>query len=973
MSYSNVFFDRYKSLIHLWQYDENNIKSRREEPAPLYFYVSNKNGTFKTIDGKNAKKIECKTVGEFRDKVEEYKRMGLQTFESDVSFETKFIVNEYLGKTLAIPQFDIHYFDIEVQSDEGFPRPEHANYPVVAITVWSTKKKKFTIFAEKSFDDSFMKEYGEDYDIIVDSVESSLLKKYIKWMFDEDPDILSGWNSNGFDIPYLINRIRKVLGESWVKRLSPIGKVSEREMRVTEIKTETRYDIAGRSCLDMLEVYKNYTFQERDNYRLGNITKIELGDSVTKDEYSGSISDFYHNDWNGYMKYNIQDTRLLRMLEDQLGYLKMLINFCYGCRVPFEQYMKTTRVLDGAFVSELTREGIVVPDVDRSLKNVSYPGGYVAEPDRGFHEWVVSYDATSLYPSIMMGWNISPEKKVAVLNRGSIRNIYNCWVGSTFDSNQIVNFDGKTLKVDDFCDMIRRIDGMKVVNERGGFHEMGNGESVREVLNAVAGKKYNNIDVCWNEEPINVAEVAKRIKDNNYCIATNGVIYAQDSEGIIPRFVNEWFTKRKEFKKKMLESEKLAEQYKKIDKATYEKHLQDSKYFNLLQLNYKILINSVYGYLGTIYSRFFDFDNCVAVTITGQSMTKTLESSLNSFFSNKWTESSLGKKFNANPIDRVVIYGDTDSIYLDFSKIFDSIKYNHKDKSSEVVKNFIIYGLQKDNKAVVGQFNESGEQIGGLNKFERYDLEENGKTLQNFVSKFINATMTNLSMAKCNCATNRINFKREVVASRGCFLNRKRYVLHALNSEGTEMDKLKATGVELVRSSTPALVQVALKDIIYNILKTMDQNLAEEKLREFRKKFMEAPIEQISVPISVNKYDEYCKRMVNGDFHSVPYQVKAAFFYNKLLDENPKLATTYNRIYDGSKVKLVMLKTGGNQKIPVIAFESKLPPEFGLNEYVDHKAQFQKVFESGVKSIYDAVGWGIPNLETIPVASLFEW
>lgn len=974
MSYANVYFDRRASTVHLWEYDENGVKQHKTAPAPLYFYVSDRNGDFTTIDGRKAKKIECSTSGEFRDKIKDAKSMGRETFESDVSIETKFVVNEYLGQTLPIPDFDIHYFDIEVHSDEGFPRAEDANFPVVAIAVWSTKKSKFTIFAEKSFDDSFMKESGEDYEIIIEDDEAILLKKYINWLADEDPDILTGWNSNGFDIPYIVNRTRKLLGDRWVKKLSPINKVTEREERISETRTEIRYSIAGRNCLDLLEVYKNYTFSEQENYRLETITKVELGEDTTKDQYEGSISDFYHNDWDGYMKYNIQDTRLLRLLEDKLGYIKMLVNFCYGCRVPFEQYTKTTRVLDGAFVSELTRDGIVVPDVNRDLSDVSYPGGFVAEPDRGIHDWVVSFDATSLYPSIMMGWNISPEKKIAVLNKKSVENIHSCWTGKAFNSSQVLKYDGREWRVEDFCDMIRASEGLKVVNERGGFHEIANGDAVRELMKALADKPYENIDVAWNDKLIDIKKAAACIKAKNYCLATNGVIYAQDEQGVIPRFVNEWFNKRRDFKKKMLDAEKMRSQYDKNEsKDQYDKYDQDVKFFNLLQLNYKILINSVYGYLGTVYSRFYDFDNCVAVTITGQSITRTVKNSLDSYFKKAWPKSKLGQKYSATAIDDFVIYGDTDSVYLNFGKILNSIGYKYADRNIEKVKNFIIYNQQKLNKDVFGELNDAGEQVGGIPKDERYNMEETAKTLQNYVSDFINKSMENLTHSKCNCQVNKISFKREVVASCGCFLQRKRYVLHALNSEGTEMDKLKATGVELVRSSTPVMVQNALKKIILEILKTRDEVVIEGLLRDFRKEFFKAQPEDIGRPTSVNKYDNYADRMDSGDFKSIPAHVRASYFYNKLLDDNPKIATTYNRIFDGSKVKWVALKTSGHQPLPAIAYDHKLPREFDLHEYIDYKTQFEKVFEKGLMAIYDAMGWDMPSLENVSVNSLFDF
>lgn len=645
--YSNVYFSRRKSLIHYWEYDAAGEKRHNTAPAPLYFYTKSPNGEYKTIFGDNAKKIKCDNLTEFRERTERYKEMGMGLFESDIPVETKFIVNNYLGKELTVPKFDIHFLDIEVHSEEGFPKPEDANFPIVIITIWSTKHNKFFVFTEKDFDTTNIeKEHGEKFVKYVHPKEEDLLECFIDFVYKEHPDIISGWSSNSFDIPYIINRSKKILGERATAKLSPIRIIKEREYHVSPVKMEKRYEIAGISTLDMLEVYKNYTFSDRENYKLGYITKLELGDSVTKKEYNGSLSDFYNNDWQGYAEYNIQDTRLLKLLEDKLGYLKMLVNFCYGCRIPFDFYQKTTKILDGAFISELSKDNIVLPDVNRNLVEGTYPGGYVKDPLRGVHDWVVSFDATSLYPSIMMGWNISPETKVAVINKDKISNILKAYDNLQYHEDEL-EYMGRKISVTEFIDYVKSV-GIKIINEAGGFHTIVNGKIVDNISKCVSGRDYENIVFMWNEEELDVKSAVELMKRENYCLATNGVAYSQTNKGVIPRFVETWFNARNKYKKLML-------------KAESEKNEDEIKYYHLLQLNYKILINSVYGYLGTIHSRFYDYDNAVAVTITGQSIIKECGNSVEKYFS-KWAATELGKKFNAKNIENFVIYNDTDSV-----------------------------------------------------------------------------------------------------------------------------------------------------------------------------------------------------------------------------------------------------------------------------------------------------------------------
>lgn len=313
------------------------------------------------------------------------------------------------------------------------------------------------------------------------------------------------------------------------------------------------------------------------------------------------------------------------------------------------------------------------------------------------------------------------------------------------------------------------------------------------------------------------------------------------------------------------------------------------------------------------------------------------------------------------------------SVYLDFSKLLDSIGYKYKDKPLDKTKNFIIYNKQKTNEEIYGKISEDGAQSGGLSLKERIELEEKSTSLQNLVSNFINKSMEDLTIVKCNCKNNLISFKREVVASRGCFLEAKRYVLHALNSEGTEMDKLKTTGLDLVRSSTPIIVQDALKDIITSILKEDDEAKAADMLRDFRKEFFKSDPAAIAKPSGINNLTEYSERMDEGDYKAIPSHVRCAYVYNKMLEERPEISTTYDKVYDGTKIKWLYLKNDARQKHKYIAFVNKLPIEFGLHDYIDYDTQFHKTFLAALESLYASIGWSIPNLETVNNDNLFDW
>jgi DNA polymerase elongation subunit (family B) len=598
--YSSVFLDTYKSDIHYWEY-ENGVKVHKIAPPPFYFFVEcdeEHSDGYKTIFGKPARKIEEDKWWKYKQKRDRYHEWGMKLYESDVPIETKFIIDNYMGQELVVPNFDIHYLDIEVHSERGFPRPEDAQFPITIITVWSTKHNKFFVFAEKDFDESFITSQGEDVEKFIFKDEGDLLTEYMLWTREEHPDIMTGWNSNGYDIPYIMNRAKILFGEEAPSRISPIDKAYERRVPVGKYKFELRWTIAGISTLDMLEIYKEYTFSEQESWKLNYIGKVEeVGQKV---EYDGSLADLY-KDWQKYVEYNVQDVRILRKLEEKKKFISLLITFCYGCRVPFEQYQKTTRVLDGAFISSLSSERIVLPDVIRPDDDLSmstdddnddeedsqYVGGYVKTPIAGMHDWVLSFDATSLYPSIMMGWNISPETKIGVIPQEYVKNIMLVMINhKRSDPEQEVRVFGET---------------------------------------------------------VTTKELVEFIKENNYAMACNGVLYRQDIRGIFPKFIEEWFNKRKEYKKKMLA-------------ADAQGNLEDKEKYHNLQLNYKILINSVYGYLGTKFSRFFDEDSAVAVTMTGRYITMTTGASIETHFNSKnWTKNEKYSKYTIELEDNNVI------------------------------------------------------------------------------------------------------------------------------------------------------------------------------------------------------------------------------------------------------------------------------------------------------------------------------
>jgi DNA polymerase elongation subunit (family B) len=933
---SYAYPDYFRSQIIFWEY-ENGKKRQGEAPMPLYFYIEDEEGEYKTIQGKKAAKQEFSRWNQFKAKRDKYREYGMKMYESDVSLQTKFICNHYYGTDLKMPkEFNIFFLDIEVHLEHGFPRPEEAEGKITVITLFSTRDKKYYIFAEKDFDGKFMDDKGIAYQKRIHATEADLLRDFIQFIRNEHPDIITGWNSQDFDIPYIVNRARKILDPEEIDAISPVNNIREEEVRDKKQGImRKQYFISGINCIDLMEVYKNYASSIKSTYNLDAICTEEIGEGKIK--YEGTLVELY-NDWQKYIEYNIQDVSLMVKLDAKLGYLNLLITFCYGCKVPFEHYSKTTRVLDGAFISKLIEEQIVLPDVNRRLiddvvrlkeaaeagtatdadleriNNIKYVGGFVAEPEKGSHEWICSFDATSLYPSIMIGWNISPETKLGT---------------------------------------IKDAPGVEMVFE----YIAGNTAHGPAKIPVTIGSK---------EVVTTVAKVGDMIKNKDYCLAANGTFYRQDFVGVIPKFVDEWFQKRKKYKKQMLDAQKAGDK-------------ESAQYFNLLQWNFKILINSVYGYLGSRYSRFYDVDNARAVTLTGQACLKRTMKRLNTFFQTEWEASDEGKKLGAKNFKDFIVYGDTDSVYVSAGRYLKSV--NHKpsnvilpEKQVALKDRYKVDSIEIDGGNVV--FHVKEKKISHLIEHENTIIFLN-ETFEPFIQNIIDKNMVEFSNKAANCKVNKIFFKREAICRSAIFVEKKKYAAWLLNDEDNVVaDKLKVTGLDIVRSNTPAVAKKVLKDIVYDILRKMDRSHSVSQIRSARDKFLHAAPEDIAFNSPVNGLTKYNGMYeANGkefDGTHAPPAVKGAIHYNNLLLTKFDLQDKYDYIYNGDKIKYVYMKTGANWNLEVFSFKGKWIQELSVDSNIDREHQFQVAVLNLMEKLFGLMDWELPRFDHHDIASLFK-
>ena len=368
-------------------------------------YVPSKKETsqWSTLDGTIVDEIKTGTIKETRDFVKRYE--DVQGF--DVYGNTNYVC-QYISDTYESDiRFDmdnirVFAMDIETKTENGFPDIKLANEEVLLISIKDSKTKQITVFGTKPF--------VHDRDDVVYKTcrdEQQLLKEFIVWWQDNYPDVITGWNTEFFDIPYLVRRIDRELGESMSKKLSPWGYLNERK---TFIKgnEEIHYDIQGIAHLDYLALYKKFTYQKQESYRLDYIAQEELGEG--KLELPGEdFKDSYTNFWQIFVEYNIRDSELVYRLDDKMRLIELCLTMAYNAKINYEDVFSQVRMWDAIIYNHLRKKMIAIPAKTGSGKDAQFEGAYVKDPILGLHKWVASFDLNSLYPHLIMQYNISPE------------------------------------------------------------------------------------------------------------------------------------------------------------------------------------------------------------------------------------------------------------------------------------------------------------------------------------------------------------------------------------------------------------------------------------------------------------------------------------------------------------------------------------------------------------------------------------
>ena len=834
----NPFYTRVvkygNSIFHRGVDENGNRFTRKEHYTPSVYLLSKRKEDMKTLAGEPLEKLTFDSIYEYSDFLKEYSSITNYPIYGVTNVEFQFIGDNYSHEIHPnMEKIHVLYIDIETTCENGFPNVEDPEEQIIAITMICGDRTVVLGLGDYRVD------HVESYSFYN---EQELLSKFIELWKELDPDIITGWNVKFFDIPYLVRRIERLMGGKASSNLSPWNKIHHHEIKTIR-GMQSSFDIIGISTLDYYDVYKKFTFVNQESYRLDNIAYVELGErKLSYDEFS-NMREFYKKDFQKFIEYNIRDTELVKRLEEKLGLLELVITLAYSAKVNYPDTFSQTKTWDCIIYHYLRDQGIAVPPKKVQHKSEQYAGAYVKEPIVGMHDWVVSFDVSSMYPNLIVHYNISPETKVDVPEDFSF-----------------------------------------------GF----------------------NVDAILSDKDT-IIEKIEKLRSLNYTVPANCIPFRKDVQGFMPALMEKLYEERSFYKKKSIESKKELELLEKSDPKYREKQYEISRYNNI-QMVRKIQLNSLYGAQGSPYFRFYDIDIAEAITLSGQLSIRWIANKINELLNN-----TLGTKN-----EDFVIASDTDSIYITMGKLVDRF-------------------------------------CGKMNREQIIDYLD--KASKELFDPFIEKCFDELT-EKMNAYKNRMLMSREVIADKGLWTAKKRYILNVYDSDGVryEKPKLKIMGIETTRSSTPDIVRKRLTETLQLVMNGNNDEVI-KYIEAFRKEFYGLPTEAIAFPRGCNGMYKYSDRE-NIYTKNTPIAVKGSLLYNYHL-KSLRLEKKYEPINEGEKVKFVYLKQPNPIRDRVISFPSILPKELDLQAYIDYDIQFEKAYLDPLKGILDCLGWTTTKVSTL--------
>lgn len=975
--YIDVYEDSKTETLHVVE-RVNGQRVYKTYPFDHTFYIRDQRGSYKDIFGDYFKKVTPKNAVEKKSMLNMMRIKD--TAEADMRQGHRCLETYYHYNTTDAPKLQVAFFDIETDFNKefGYSPPEEANNEITAIAIYLQWLKRVVCFAvpPKTVPYDRAVEIADSIgNTLICKTEGELLTNFMSII--DDADVISGWNSESFDITYIVNRVMKVLGKHEARKLC-LWDLPPKKRIIEKAGGEVlTYDLFGRLHLDYLQLYKKFNYEERQSYALNSIAEIELNEN--KVEYEGTLDQLYNYDFKKFIEYNIQDTMLLGRLDEKLQFIDLANNIAHSNCVPIQAVMGAVLTTEQAIICQAHEMGLLVPTRDRNAKVTDdrAAGGWVAKPKQGIHEWIGSTDLNSLYPSVIRALNMSPETIVGQIRTNYTDKEINDWCaqGAKYTFAGWWNDRFNTLEMDNFLsnDVCTPM-----------YLDFENGETIETTGADIRNLIFNNSD--------------------NLHISANGTIFRSDVIGVIPTLLSRWYSERKTMQainssyetlsdavisekavylpKEIFDTKDIDDSVPRINPynidtafslKSFNKIIEDgnrdeivnymnghrltvtssgmviarnqdenseiNSFWDKRQLVKKINLNSLYGGLLNVHCRFFDQRLGQSTTLTGRSITRHMAAKTNELITGIYDHTG-----------QCVIYGDTDSCY------------------------FTAYPALKD-EILKGQVKWSKEIIVKL-----YD--EIGTQVSDTFPEFLNTTFN----VPVHMSTGVIKAGREVVGRSGLFIKKKRYAVMVYDKENKRLDtdgkpgKIKAMGLDLKRADTPKFVQKFLMDVLDLVLTGHSEEEVIEHIRQFKTEFSKRKSWEKGTPKSVNgiaRYhdlkEDHLAKLLSGESTgrlAIPGHVSASMNWNLMREIHRDLHS--QKILNGHKVVVCNLKITSQNKYDSIAYpvdQQKLPEWFTSLPF-DDDVMMEKVIDQKVSNLLGVLKWDLNR--TSVSAEIFE-
>jgi DNA polymerase elongation subunit (family B) len=869
MSYIDALFDREHDRIHIVGRKDGE-RYYEEHPANYVFYYDDARGKFRSIYGNPVSRFSTRNNKEFRKELRI--QSGKNLYEADINPVFRCLEENYKGQDG--PRLNVAFFDIEVDFDpeRGFSKPDDPFNPITAVSLyldWLDQLITLVIPPKHMSRETANEIAAEFPNTFVCDTEKDLLDNFLNLI--QDADVLSGWNSEGYDIPYIVMRTTRVLSKDDTRRYCLWDQLPKQRTFERFGAENITFDLIGRVHLDYMQLYRKYTYEERHSYSLDAILEYEGLEGKTK--FEGTLDQLYNQNWKTFIEYNRQDVNGLATIDKKLRFLDLANTLAHENTVLLPTTMGAVAVTEQAIINEAHERGMVVPVRKERLTDddTQAAGAYVAYPKKGMHDWVGSIDINSLYPSAIRALNMGPETIIGQL---------------------------RPVMTDHYVkDKIRQGNSFAASWE-GLFGSL-------EYTAVMEQQRGTEITIDWNngEESVHsAAEVWRMIFDSNqpWMLSANGTIFTYEIEAVIPGLLKRWYAERKDMQKKLKECTNKDEE----------------EYWDKRQLVKKINLNSLYGAILNPGCRFFDKRIGQSTTLTGRAIARHMDAYVNECITGKYDH-----------VGEAIIYGDTDSCYF---SAWPALREEVQSERTEWSKETCI-------------------------------------ALYDSISEQVNHSFPGFMEQAFHCPRDMgsvIRGGREIVASRGLFITKKRYALLYYDKEGRRIDvegkpgKVKAMGLDLKRSDTPKVIQDFLSEVLLEVLTGKQRDEIVEKIREFKYIFKERPGWEKGSPKRANNITQYAKKEEREGRANMPGHVRAALNWNQMRKMN---SDNYSmQIVDGMKVIVCKLKQNalGWTSIAYPTDELHLPAWFKELPFDDAEME-ATVIDGKVDNLLGVLDWDL--------------